>query len=194
MCKKIKVFYKSSQNTFSGQHLFWPQMSYSTQPGNFWEEQWPVWAPAPSAIALALHYRKQFSRYICNQKNFEVKIMLIHSPCILWLGNARETLSKVIRSLSVNHSTVQARRPTVIAIMLNEKEKIYILFLAKTWTCTKCFSKFWKLKIHSSVFLLPISNIAGYWEEVLITEYVTWKQQAREEKEGFIAFLNKTLW
>lgn len=32
----------------------------------------------------------------------------------------------------------------------------------------KIFTK--KVKIHSSVFLFPISNIAGYWEEVLITD------------------------
>lgn len=38
MCKKIKV-HKSFQNIFSGQHLFWPQMSYSTQPVDFWEDE-----------------------------------------------------------------------------------------------------------------------------------------------------------
>lgn len=43
----------------------------------------------------------------------------------------------------------------------------------------KIFTK--KVKIHSSVFLFPVSNIAGYWEEVLITD-ICYIKTTRKEK------------
>lgn len=43
----------------------------------------------------------------------------------------------------------------------------------------KIFTK--KVKIHSSVFLFPISNIAGYWEEVLITDML--HENKKQEKK-----------
>lgn len=99
------------------------------------------------------------------------------------MWHAKETLSKTSKSLSVNHSSVLARRLTGIAIMLNEKKKKYMYFSCQNMDMQKnAFQNFEKFTIHSSVFLFPVSNIAWYWEEVLITDIYYMETTSKRRK------------
>lgn len=74
--------------------------------------------------------------------------------------------------------------------MLNEKKKKMYTFSCQNMVMQKMLFKIFtkKVKIHSSVFLFPISNIAGYWEEVLITDICYMKTKSKRRKRWICSF------